>query len=384
MDAEKVKNDPRLPYALPRVNKTGKVSNGNYLWISYFDSYLNDSGRAGFVMSSQASSAGGEDAKVRRKLIEADHVDVMMAIRSGFFYTRTVPCELWFLDKAKPAERRGKVLMIDARNVHRKVTRKIYDFTPEQQKNLAAIVWLYRGQNERFLALVAEHLERMVEAAGEAIPAARHLAAAFAEAATTLADGEVSEDLAQGTFDHDLGAFESEAGDVSDGWDASGRDNAGLAAFVVRTKPLAEAGRDLIRQADHLNRLLSRLGEGRRSRRGSPLKAVGEARSDAVEHLGTPCYYRRQAHWLQERFPDKALQDVEGLVKLVDHDELAANDWSLTPGRYVGVAPEEEDEDFDFEQTMRNIHSELDDLNAESVQLAATIKRNFEALGLGL
>ena len=114
VDAEKVKNDPRLPYALPGVNKKGKVSNGNYLWISYFDSCLNDTGRAGFVMSSQASSAGGEEAKVRRKVIEAGHLDVMMAIRSGFFYTRTVPCELWFLDKAKPAERRGKVLMIDA------------------------------------------------------------------------------------------------------------------------------------------------------------------------------------------------------------------------------------------------------------------------------
>ena len=108
VDAEKVKNDPRLPYALPGVNKKGKVSNGNYLWISYFDSYLNDAGRAGFVMSSQASSAGGGEAKVRRKLIEAGHLDVMMAIRSGFFYTRTVPCELWFLDKAKPDRAAGE------------------------------------------------------------------------------------------------------------------------------------------------------------------------------------------------------------------------------------------------------------------------------------
>ena len=344
-------------------------------------------------MSAQASSAGGEEAKVRRKLIEADHMDVMMAIRSGFFYTRTVPCELWFLDKAKPAERRGKVLMIDARNVYRNVTRRVYDFTPEQQKNLAAIVWLYRGQNERFLALVAEYLERMVEAAGEAVAPARHLAAALAEVATTFADGEVSDDLVQRiaefesahrTFDHDRDAFESGAGDVRDAWDASGRDNGGLAAFAVRTKPLADAGRDLIRQADHLNRLLSRVGEGRRSRRGSPLQAVGEARSDAVEHLGAPRYFWRQAHWLQERFPDAALRGVAALVKLVSHDGLAANDWRLTPGRYVGVAPEEEDEDFDFERTMRNIHSELDELNAESVQLAATIKRNFEALGLGL
>ena len=104
---------------------------------------------------------------------------------------------------------------------------------------------------------------------------------------------------------------------------------------------------------------------------------VGRARSYAVEHLGAPRYF-----WLQERFPDAALRDVEGLVKLVGHDVLAANDWSLTPGRYVGVAPEEEDEDFDFARTMRDIHSDLDVLNAESVRLAATIKRNFEALGL--
>ena len=70
----------------------------------------------------------------------------MISIRANFFYTRSVPCELWFFDRAKPAERKDKVLMLDARNVFRKVTRKIYDFSPEQTKNLAAIVWLYRGQ----------------------------------------------------------------------------------------------------------------------------------------------------------------------------------------------------------------------------------------------
>ncbi len=83
----------------------------------------------------------------------------MISIRSNFFYTRTVPCELWHFDRSKPAERRDKVHMIDARNIYRKVTRKIYDFTPEQQQNLAAIVWLYRGQSERFIALVQEYLE---------------------------------------------------------------------------------------------------------------------------------------------------------------------------------------------------------------------------------
>src|SRR6266516_2435751 len=161
VDAERIKGDPRLPFGLPGVNKQKKVSNGNYLWISYFWSYLNDKGRAGFVMSSQASSAGHVEKEVRRKIVETGDVDVMVAIRSNFFYTRSVPCELWFFDRGKPAERRDKVLMLDARNVFRKVTRKIYDFSPEQMRNLSAIVWLYRGQQVRFLALMKDYLARV-------------------------------------------------------------------------------------------------------------------------------------------------------------------------------------------------------------------------------
>ncbi len=328
VDAEKVKNDPRLPYALPGVNQKGKVSNGNYLWISYFDSYLNPKGRAGFVMSSQASSAGGQEAKVRKKLIQAGHVDVMMAIRSGFFYTRTVPCELWFLDKDKPQERRDKVLMINARNVYRKVTRKIYDFTPEQQKNLSAIVWLYRGQADRFVALVAEHLERMIEAAGEAVAPLRRFSEAVAEATATHARGRLSDDLAdridelktaEATFGDDVERFEAMVQKISGAWESCSQDHDSLKAFAQRAEPLADGSRDLIRQADQLYKLLSHLAEEtKKNGRGGPLKALDEARKEAVEHLRSPRYFWRQACWLQERFPEAELRDVEGLVKLVD------------------------------------------------------------------
>ena len=92
-------------------------------------------------------------------------------------------------------------------------------------------------------------------------------------------------------------------------------------------------------------------------------------------------YFVRQADWLQERFPGAELRDVEGLVKLVDRSEVEAHDWSLTPGRYVGVAPEEEDEDFDFEEALLSIHIDLTDLNEEAAALAARIARNFEELG---
>jgi type I restriction enzyme M protein len=174
VNAEKIKDDRRLPFGLPGISKgknqknngdgkksMGTVSNGNYLWISYFHSYLNEKGRAGFVMSSQASSAGHGEAEVRRKLVETGDVDVMIAIRSNFFYTRTVPCELWHFDKGKPEDRRDQVLMIDSRNIYRKVTRKIYDFSPEHLANLTAIVWLYRGQQGRFLDLVKSYIAQV-------------------------------------------------------------------------------------------------------------------------------------------------------------------------------------------------------------------------------
>jgi type I restriction enzyme M protein len=95
--------------------------------------------------------------KLEKDLWEAGDVDVMISIRGNFFYTRTVPCELWFFDRGKPAERKDKVLMLDARGVFRKVTRKIYDFSPEQMKNLAAIVWLHRGQTDRYLRLIDDY-----------------------------------------------------------------------------------------------------------------------------------------------------------------------------------------------------------------------------------
>lgn len=390
VDAEKIKNDPRLPYALPGVNKKGKVSNGNYLWISYFDSYLNDKGRAGFVMSSQASSAGKAEAKVRKKLIQAGHVDVMMAIRSGFFYTRTVPCELWFLDKDKPEQRRDAMLMIDARNIYRRVTRKIYDFTLEQQKNLSAIVWLYRGQTDRFIDLIAEHLEQMTAEAGKAVVPLSSFAGKLSKAIAEHKDVDLPEDLAQSaeelrraeaSFWEDVNGFKVKTKEILNTWKSSSLDNDILKAFAERAEPLADTSRDLIRQADHLYRLLSPVVDATKKRgRGNPLKALDEVRKEAVEHLKLPRYFWRQARWLQERFPDAELCDVKGLVRLVEKTELEANDWSLTPGRYVGVAPEEENEDFDFEETLREIHLELEALNAEASIRASAIKNNIEEL----
>lgn len=418
IDADKVKSDPRLPFGLPGVNKKGKVSNGNYVWISYFYSYLNEQGRAGFVMSSQASSAGRDEAKVRQKLVETGDVDIMVAIRSNFFYTRTVPCELWFLNRAKPEVHRDKVLMIDARNIYRKVTRKIYDFSPEQEQNILAIVWLYRGEAERYLDLVAGYCCRMltegaacstthddngnpveplpdflgslstVRSAVEPFLKTLSKDAPHTEALTELDDAILM-------FKADVEAFRESVAEQQAAWTSQETTNGELKKAVDRLAPLAETSRDLVKQTDLLYKLACRLIETCENDCGArdsdawskrditrARKAADEVRSLAVEQLKLVRYFWRQAHWLTERFPEAKLRDVEGLVKLVDRDEIEANDWSLTPGRYVGVAPEEEDEDFDFEESLREIHVELEDLNAEAVQLAATIKKSFEELGV--
>ncbi|MDE0155943.1 MAG: class I SAM-dependent DNA methyltransferase [Gammaproteobacteria bacterium] len=414
VDAEKIKGDGRLPFGLPGVNKAKKVSNANYLWLSYFYSYLNENGRAGVVMSSQASSAGRDEAKVRQKLVESGAVDVMIDIRGNFFYTRTVPCQLWFFDRAKKRdpERADQVLMLDVRNIYRKVSRAIFDFSPEQQKNIAAIIWLYRKKSDRFLELVESYLAQAI-AEGQA---ATKPLAAFKEVLVKLVDlaepfatesrdpdplAETWKELisAQTKVFTDTMAFNQEVAERAADWNKGGngksRDNAGLHTERKSLHDAAESCRDLIRQIDLAAKIMGRVADmaikeldaqnsdlWRNSEIGKWRKSLESARTTTVEALRRTRYFVRQADWLQQRFPDAELCDVEGLVKLVRRNEIETHDWSLTPGRYVGVAPEEEDEDFDFEETLRSIHTDLKGLNEEAAELAARIARNLEELGV--
>ncbi|NLK89841.1 MAG: SAM-dependent DNA methyltransferase, partial [Clostridiaceae bacterium] len=196
-------------------------------------------------------------------------------------------------------------------------------------------------------------------------------------------------------FKTSVEAFQKSVDEQQAAWEQQKTTNGELKKAVDRLATLAETSRDLVKQTELLYKLACRLietCENECDARDSNVwssrditrarKTADEARALAVEQLKQVRYFWKQAHWLTERFPEAILRDVEGLVKLVDRAEIAANDWSLTPGRYVGVAPEEEDEDFDFEEALREIHVELEDLNAEAVQLAATIKKNFEELGV--
>jgi type I restriction enzyme M protein len=277
VDKDRIKNDrERYPFGMPTVD------NANYLWIQLFFSSLNGTGRAGFVMANSAADARGSERELRRQLISSGGVDVMMSIASNFFYTVTLPCTLWFLDRGKvelPAVSDGRdgegsgpqmalplgearkgtrsargeqyqgqsgvrgrdtVLFIDARRIYEQVDRAHREFRPAQIEFLANIARLYRGRD--------------VE--------------------STQGSGEL----------------------------------------------------------------------------------------------------------MAEHFPDGAYRDVAGLCKVATLEEIEAQDWSLNPGRYVGVPEREEDPDFDFEVRLMELHEELETLNSEAHELETRISENALSL----
>src|SRR5262245_45128518 len=341
----------------------------------------------------------------------------MTSSRSNFFCTRSVPCELWFFNRAKPKDRRDQVLMLDARNIYRKVTRKINDFSPEQMQNLSAIIWLYRGQRDRFLALVKEYLgfvctesaaiSDKLAALDVTLQSLREHFVSLKDAVVKLCslDPEKKNSLTEAVteLDEAIKPYENDRvrllADLDDFRKQFGQNpttNEKQHAARKAFDPIADHMKDLVRQVDLLYKLAARIADSghevasdealasaydRRSA-GRLMKQLNEERKAAVEQLKQTTYFDRQIVWMQDRFPKAELEAVPGLVKLVDRKEIEAADWSLTPGRYVGVAPPEEDEDFDFEGMLRDIHTELADLDKEAVELASKIQTNFEELGI--
>lgn len=155
--AESTESAGRLPFGMPSVNKDKEISNGNYLWISYFYSYLNENGRAGFVMASSATDSQGKDKDIRESLVKTGHVDAMISVGNNFFYTKSLPCSLWFFDKGKADDIKDKVLFIDARNYYTVVDRTLNEWSDWQLKNMNAIVWLYRGETDKYKTLLEEY-----------------------------------------------------------------------------------------------------------------------------------------------------------------------------------------------------------------------------------
>ena len=325
--AESASAAGRLPFGLPGVNaKTKEIGNANYLWISYFYAYLNDHGRAGFVMASSATDSANKDRDIREKLVLTGDVDVMVSVGNNFFYTLSLPCSLWFFDKAKRLENKNRVLFIDARNYYTVVDRTLNEWSEWQLKNLQAIVHLYRGEQDKYKALINEYWNALSE------HAERHDSVAWQD-----------RDM---TFEKALGVLNSEE-----------------AMYKKYIKDQHDA-----------------LKKTKKKKEKDELKAIIASNEAELAVTLEAKDMVNEAIWLTSKFGlEGEYKDVLGLCKIATIDEISEKNYSLTPGAYVGVA-EVEDDGVDFHERMNEIHTELASLNKEANVLMSEIMKEWETL----
>lgn len=433
----------RLPMGLPGVATKSKgknngdgetISNANSLWIQYFYSYLNNTGRAGFVMASSASDAGNKDKEIRQKLVETGHVDVMMSIGPKFFYTRSLPCALWFFDKGKPEDLLDTVLMIDARNVYTVVSARSHVFTDEQLANLTAITWLYRGEHEKFVALLASYyqnlakylaeLESRLAADGQQITKLARVLSDFAKAtADPAALAAVREKLGEehGITDELLQAYRDEAqkpAAQAEAWqqaldNAQAEANKLLMALVkidadctfeqcknlhVRaeaTNPALKAGLVALEARHKAWLKLLEIAEktlrprqwsafdgdaARDSKKALLSRDIKKREQPTIRDLGVEAfkraiYFIAQAHWLLVRFPSGLYQDYPGLCRVVSREEISRTDFSLSPPRYVGVGGVETEDETVVLKMVSELHAELSVLQSDAKALETLLEQ---------
>ena len=338
--AESASAAGRLPFGLPGVNqKTKEIGNANYLWISYFYAYLNDHGRAGFVMASSATDSANKDRDIREKLVRTGDVDVMVSVGNNFFYTLSLPCSLWFFDRNKHADIRDKVLFIDARNYYTVVDRTLNEWTEWQLRNLQAIVHLYRGEKEKYQQLLTDY-DKFID---EAVAALKEQGEPFSEL--------IDED----TRGHFWGLM---------GWiNNAGHDYTELKQRVEN-------------QIDQTKMCIKSAETQIEKRKVKAMRQAGEAFCNVLSDILTII---NEHEWLTEKFGDGEYKDVLGLCKIATIQEIEEKNYSLTPGAYVGVA-EQEDDGVDFHERMNEIHAELAQLNKEANVLMDEIQKAWEGL----
>ena len=338
--AESASAAGRLPFGLPGVNqKTKEIGNANYLWISYFYAYLNDHGRAGFVMASSATDSANKDRDIREKLVRTGDVDVMVSVGNNFFYTLSLPCSLWFFDRNKHADIRDKVLFIDARNYYTVVDRTLNEWTEWQLRNLQAIVHLYRGEKEKYQQLLTDY-DKFID---EAVAALKEQGEPFSEL--------IDED----TRGHFWGLM---------GWiNNAGHDYTELKQRVEN-------------QIDQTKMCIKSAETQIEKRKVKAMRQAGEAFCNVLSDILTII---NEHEWLTEKFGDGEYTDVLGLCKIATIQEIEEKNYSLTPGAYVGVA-EQEDDGVDFHERMTEIHAELAQLNKEANVLMDEIQKAWEGL----
>lgn len=381
VNLSKVEGDRRFnTYGIPRNKGDAKkkdkgavtVPNANYLWINLFATSLKEKGRAALVMANSASDARHSEADIRKTLIENNLIYAMLTLPSNMFYTVTLPATLWFFDKDKKDD---KILFIDVRNVFTQIDRAHREFTEEQIQNIAVISRLHRGNRLEYLSLVnsyfikgfkrlTENKPRLETVAdkvtafvkeynGKDVPDFKPVLGQSGALFQFYKDYEKNLDIAQ------IEKSNTEQRKLSDA----------VTPFFIS---LHELIKELDKKVRHIEKEQSR---------NKDLKILKTELEELHKEVKAAEYYFIHIRWLQERFPDAKYEDVTGLCKLAGMDEIREQEYSLNPGRYVGVVIEEDGKtEEEFIEEMVFMHEELEKLNAEARELESVISHNIRQI----
>ena len=386
-----VEKDRRFnSYGIPRnktkVKKKGQgketVPNANYLWISLFATSLKPKGRAALVMANSASDARHSEADIRRSLIEHNLIYGILTLPSNMFYTVTLPATLWFFDKAKPDER---ILFIDARNVYTQIDRAHREFSAEQIQNIALISRLHKGRREDFVRCIdryfAQGLAKLAENKTRVEPVSQQLLEVLSDASAKQAVGDLVKQWSvlpklQKQYENFLAKHAQESS-----VDRKNQAQHTLrAAFDPFFTTLHNGLKSLDKTVRHHEKQQAdkARAKGQRETTDRKTKALKTALDALHEEVKTAESYYKHIHWLQERFPKAQYEDITGLCKLATPAEVAEQDCSLNPGRYVGVVIEEDGKtEEEFVADLLAMNDELSRFNDEARELETTIAHNI-------
>lgn len=385
-----VEKDERFnSYGIPRnkskVKKTdeGKetVPNGNYLWINLFATSLKPQGRAALVMANSASDARHSEADIRKSLIEQNLIYAMLTLPSNMFYTVTLPATLWFFDKAKTDD---KILFIDARNIFIQIDRAHREFSEEHIQNIAIISHLRKGRREKFVQLIdryfAAGIERLVQNKAKVEPVSAQLLEVLDDASGKQAVGELVQQWAE------LVKLKTRYVQYQEKHnDETSVDNKNKAQQQLRKAfdPFFVALHEGLKRLDKTVRQHEKQQveqaqtDGKRAATDRKTKALKNALEELHKEVKNAEIFYRHIHWLQERFPKAEYEDVTGLCKLASPADVRGQDYSLNPGRYVGVVIEEDGKtEEEFIEELLAMNDELARLNAEAREYEAAIAHN--------
>ncbi|MEE8059117.1 MAG: class I SAM-dependent DNA methyltransferase [Pseudomonadales bacterium] len=399
-----VEADPRFnTFGIPRnkskvkKSEAGKetVPNANYLWINLFATSLKEKGRAALVMANSASDARHSEADIRQTLIENNLIYGMLTMPSNMFYTVTLPATLWLFDKNKHDD---KLLFIDARNIFTQIDRAHREFSDEQVQNIAMISKLHKGNRRAFVHLIdsyfAKGMEQLIENQKHITPISEQLLEVLDDVQGKLAVGDLVKQwkgLAklQKAYQRYLDKHASVTPAKAGVKNSSKITTANKQQHKLRHTfdPFFESLHAGLKQLDKIVRQHEKEkaeAEKAKGKRGSTDRETKKLK-DALELLHKEVKvaesYYQHIHWLQERFPKADYEDVTGLCKLASQEEVKEQDYSLNPGRYVGVVIEEDSKtEEEFIACLVEMTEELKSLIDESMFLTEVIEKNVSVM----